>query len=118
MKTIFEEVKDALDVHEEDTAFDTELTLLLSSTMSILSQLGVHENQNVKFSKDLTWDDYDSLANDGDFDMVKTYILLKVRLGFDPPTASTLSYLKEAVSELEWRIKESYTGDYVYEEHK
>lgn len=116
MTTIFEEIKDALDVHVDDTAFDTELTLLLSSTISILSQLGVHESSSVKFTKDLTWDDYESAANDGDFDMVKTYILLKVRLGFDPPTASTLTYIKEAVAELEWRIKESYTGDYVYEE--
>lgn len=118
MKTIFEEVKDALDVHEEDTAFDTELTLLLSSAMSILSQLGVHETADVRFTRDLTWDAYEASAHDGDFDMVKTYILLKVRLGFDPPTASTLAYIKEAVKELEWRIKESYTGDYVYEEHK
>lgn len=118
MKTIFEEVKDALDVHEEDMAFDTELTLLLSSTMSILSQLGVHESADVRFTRDLTWDAYEALAHDGDFDMVKTYILLKVRLGFDPPTASTLAYIKEAVKELEWRIKESYTGDYVYEEQR
>lgn len=118
MKTIFEDVKGALDVHKEDTAFDTELTLLLSSTMSILSQLGVHESADVRFSKELTWDSYEAYAHDGDFDMVKTYILLKVRLGFDPPTASTLTYIKEAIKELEWRIKESYTGDYVYEENK
>lgn len=115
--TIFNDIKESLDVNEDDTSFDKELTLLLASTFSILSQLGVHESKNVRFNPDLTWDGYEASTNpDGDFDLVRTYILLKVRLAFDPPTASTLQYIKDAVKELEWRVKESYTGGYVYEE--
>lgn len=116
MTTIFDEIKESLDVNKDDTAFDTELTLLLSTTFSILSQLGVHNIGEFDYDREKTWDDYKGSCQSGDFNLIKTYVLLKVRLAFDPPTASTLTYVKEAVSELERRIKESFTGDYTYED--
>ena len=115
MKTIFQDIKNSLDVNTEDTAFDDELMLLLSTTFGIVSQLGAHESKNFKFRKESTWDDYFAVTNNGDKELVKAYVLLKVRLAFDPPTASTLQFIKEYVKELEWRVKESFTGDFTYD---
>lgn len=115
MKTIFQNIKNSLDVNTEDNAFDDELMLLLSTTFGIVSQLGAHESKAFKFNKDSTWEDYFSNTNEGDNELVKAYVLLKVRLAFDPPTASTLQFVKEYVKELEWRIKESFTGDFTYD---
>lgn len=117
MENIFQDIKKSLDVNTEDDAFDDELMLLLSTTFGIVAQLGAHESTSFKFSKDTTWDDYFNITNPhGDFELVKAYVLLKVRLAFDPPTASTLQFIKEYVKELEWRIAESFTGDDTYDD--
>ena len=51
-----------------------------------------------------TWDEY--IDNDCEnYEAVKTYVGLKVKMLFDPPTSSTLmTCLKEAIAECEWRL--------------
>lgn len=111
---IFDEIKESLNISIEDTAFDTEISLYIDMVISILNQLGVGNTLNV--DKETTWKDLKSQAPNNNFDLVKGYLLLKVRLLFDPPTASTLSHIENTMKEIEWRIKEAYTGNYIYQE--
>lgn len=110
---IFDDIKEALNVAKEDTAFDTEIKIYIDTTISILNQLGVGIKLNV--DKDTTWQQLEDQAPNDNFSLVKGYLLLRVRLLFDPPTASTLAHTSNALKEIEWRIKEAYTGDYIYQ---
>ena len=48
------------------------------------------------------WQEYTTSKN---LTMIKTYIYLKVRLLFDPPTSTALiESINRTISELEWRI--------------
>ncbi len=50
-----------------------------------------------------TWDDF--LGEDLNLNSVKTYMYLRVRLLFDPPsTPFAINAMKEQVTELEWRL--------------
>ena len=49
------------------------------------------------------WEDF--LGGDKEYNSVKTYVYLKVRQLFDPPTTSYLiTAFNEQVRELEWRL--------------
>jgi hypothetical protein len=50
-----------------------------------------------------TWEDF--LTDDLQLNSVKTYVYLRVRMLFDPPTTSyLLDAAKQQIQELEWRI--------------
>lgn len=104
MESILTSIKKILGIDEFDTSFDTDLIIHINSSLMILNQLGVGpENGFVIYSKEETWNDF--LNDDSSIEAVKTYVGLKVKLMFDPPTSSfvTDSY-KEMIKELEWRI--------------
>lgn len=108
MSTIFKEIKEACNVNQDDNGFDVELKIYLSTISAILYQLGVG-TEPVEFTDTLTWEEL-NVDKHKEFALVKAYVLIKNRLYFDPPAGTTLSYQQEAVKELEWRIKEAYTG--------
>ena len=70
----------------------------------ILSQLGVGPITGFSISdSSKKWKDY--LPDTEDFEAVKTYIYLKVKIIFDPPLSTTvMEALKQTISELEWRL--------------
>ena len=52
-----------------------------------------------------TWNDF---TEDDDFNEVKTYMCLKVKMIFDPPTNSNvMAAMERQISELEWRLNVS-----------
>lgn len=108
MSTIFKEIKEACNVNQDDNGFDVELKIYLSTISAILYQLGVG-TEPVEFTDTLTWEDL-NVDKHKEFALVKAYVLIKNRLYFDPPAGTTLAYQQDAVKELEWRIKEAYTG--------
>lgn len=69
-----------------------------------LHQLGVGPEEGYRITDESdVWDDY--IEEDDNLEAVKTYIYLKVRLIFDPPTnASVLTAYKEEIERLEWRL--------------
>ena len=96
----------ALIVGEEDSDdFDTDLIVHINSMFNFLTQCGVGPEEGFSISDDsAVWSDF---VEDKKLNMVKTYITLKTRLVFDPPTSSfVLSAMKEDVAEIEWRLKE------------
>lgn len=104
MDSILTSVKKSLGIMEECEDFDDELVLFTNSVFSTLRQIGVGPEEGFSIQDDTTnWSDY--LHDDKRLEFVKTYVCLKVKMIFDPPTASTaVEAINRMISELEWRI--------------
>lgn len=104
MDSILKSIKKLLGISEEETHFDTDLIMHINSVFSILHQLGVGPDKSFSIESDTeTWDNF--IEDDTDFNDVRTYMYLKVRLIFDPPSSSAvMSAMERQISELEWRL--------------
>ena len=104
MDSILTSVKKIIGISEEDESFDTDLIMHINSVLMILNQLGVGPEDGFSITdKSAVWTD---LIGDNKFiEATKTFVGLKVRLIFDPPTSSAvLDSINKTISELEWRI--------------
>lgn len=104
MSLVLTDVKKTIGGSTEDNSFDTDLTLYTNAVIGILSQLGLEEADATPIiDETTTWDQL--LGNRKDLEMVKAYIIHKVKLMFDPPTNSAaIEALKGIIAEFEWRI--------------
>lgn len=104
--TILEDVKKMIGPSEIYDHFETDLIIHINSVFNILQQMGVGPEKGFSIvAGDETWDDYiDGLEDENLFQMVKSYMYLKVRMQFDPPTGSVLTYFQEQIKEYEWRL--------------
>lgn len=98
-------IKKMLGIAEEYIAFDIDLIVNINSVFLTLNQLGV--GPDIAYHIDgveETWNDF--LKEDKDkFPGVETYVYLKTRLLFDPPTNSFLvDAMQKQCDELEWRL--------------
>jgi len=103
--------KKILGIDAAYTAFDVDIITHINSAFSTLNQLGIGPVEGFMIIDDTTtWNmllDYDPRLN-----AVKSYVYLRVRLLFDPPTTSYLiTAMKEQVQELEWRLNVVREGD-------
>lgn len=104
MDSILDSVKKNLGIPEEYTVFDPDIIMHINSAFFVLSQLGVGPEKGFSISsKYYTWDLY--ITNDENLEAVKTYVYLKVRITFDPPSSSfVLTSMENQIKELEWRL--------------
>lgn len=105
MESILTSIKKLLGITEDYTHFDTDIIIHINSVFMILNQLGIGPANGFSISdKFATWTDF--LPEDNkNFEAVKTYIHLKVKLIFDPPMSSAvMEAMKQMISELEWRL--------------
>ena len=104
MESILTSVKKLLGIDEEYEHFDADIIMHINSVFAILTQLGVGPSEGFSIEdKEATWDDYFGEA--GEYHSVKTYMYLKVRLLFDPPTSSAvMEAMNRQISEFEWRL--------------
>lgn len=103
--SILETIRVASGREQDDDAFDTDLIIHINSMFNFLTQCGVGPSEGFAISDDSAkWSDF---VGEERFNMVKSYMVLKVRVLFDPPTSSfVLSSWKEEIAEIEWRLKE------------
>ena len=104
MESILTSIKKLLGIEEDYTHFDTDIIMHINSVLSILNQLGVgpSEGYSIKDAR-ATWDEF--ITDSTRLELVKTYVYLKVRLMFDPPSSSSaIESMKQLISELEFRI--------------
>lgn len=96
--------KKILGIDADYTAFDVDIITHINSVFTTLTQLGVGPVTGFYIEDEAaTWDDY--LKPWMNLNAVKSYMYLRVRLLFDPPTTSYhIQSLKEQVLELEWRL--------------
>ena len=110
MSSILNSVKKILGIDEAYTAFDTDILMHINTVFSILQQVGIGPAQGFAIEDDTTeWSAY--LGADLALSSVKTYVYLRVRMLFDPPTTSYLiNAMNEQIHELEWRINVQREG--------
>lgn len=104
MDSILTSVKKIIGISEEDESFDTDLIMHINSVLMILNQLGVGPEDGFSITdKSAVWTDV--IGDNKLIEAAKTFVGLKVRLIFDPPTSSAvLDSINKTISELEWRI--------------
>lgn len=105
MESILTSIKKLLGIDGEYKHFDPELIILINSEFMTLNQLGVGPKELVSVKDEMTtWKK--TFGEDSNLiEAVKTYIYIKVKLVFDPPTSSSvLDALKRKADELEWRL--------------
>lgn len=104
MDSILTSIKRLLGIAEEYDHFDPELVIHINSVFMVLTQLGVGPSGGFSITgAGETWDDF--IPEGQNLESVKSYIYMKVRLIFDPPTSSALmDALNRSVSEFEWRL--------------
>lgn len=104
MESILTSTKKMLGIPEEYEQFDMDLIIHINSVLMVLHQLGVGPAKGYSIAdKTETWQDF--MGDDPRLNSVKSYVALKVRLLFDPPTSSAvMESTNRLISELEWRI--------------
>lgn len=102
MDSILDSVKKSLGIMPEYTHFDQDIILCINTALMILNQLGVG-NELIIEDSSAKWNDF--LSDNTRFEMVKTYVYLRTRMTFDPPSSSVMmDALKEQIKEYEWRL--------------
>lgn len=106
MESILTSIKKLLGIAEEYEQFDTDLIIHINGALMVLNQLGVgpSEGFSITSSSD-TWEDF--IGNSKSIELIKTYVMLKVKLVFDSNTLSgaAIAAMKETIAEYEWRIQ-------------
>lgn len=102
-ESILLSIKKLLGIMPDYTQFDDDIIIHINTAFATLNQLGVGPSEGFMIEDRFAeWQEYTTSKN---LTMIKTYIYLKVRLLFDPPTSTALiESINRTISELEWRI--------------
>lgn len=106
-ESILDSIKKILGMPPEYEAFDIDLIMHINTIFGVLTQIGIGPKDGYSISDSTAlWSDYlGAIGTSSTIEMVKTYIALRVRMIFDPPTASAVAEaMKNQISELEWRL--------------
>lgn len=104
MDSILTSIKKLLMLDESYEHFDEDIIMHINSVLATLTQLGVGPPEGFSISdKSATWSDF--IGDAKNLEAIRSYVYLKVRLLFDPPTSSALiDSINHQASEYEWRI--------------
>lgn len=102
--SILNSIKALLGPNEDYDVFDSDIIVFINGAISTLTQLGIGPSTGFMITgPDEEWSDLIGDAENLEF--VKTFIYLKVRLVFDPPSNSFLvSAMEKMLDELTWRL--------------
>lgn len=105
-ESILESVKTSLGLTPEIKDFDLSIIMNINAAIFTLTQLGVGpENGFSILNEKETYHDFLTEKDEVLINPIKMYLYYKTRLGFDPPTnSSLLENIKELTRELESRI--------------
>jgi len=105
--SILNSVKKILGISEDYTAFDIDIITHINSVFSIITQMGIGPSEGFFIEDSLSeWSDFTSSSNL--YNMVRSYMYLRVRILFDPPNNSFfLSAMEKQIQEYEWRLSTS-----------
>lgn len=105
--SILRSVRVACNIMPDCEDFDVQLVPHINTTFLSTRLLGLGPPSGASVTSDLdTWDSiFGEELKSRDLDAVKTYIGLKVRMLFDPPTSqSHISALQSEIDRLEWLL--------------
>ena len=112
-QSILTSTKKILGIAEDYTVFDLDILTHINTAFSTLTQLGVGPADGFMIEDaSALWTDFDPVDDHLNFNSVKSYVFLKVKMLFDPPTTSyLLSASEKQLQELEWRLNVYREGD-------
>lgn len=107
MTSILTSIKKLLGITAEDTSFDQDIIMHINTVFMVLQQLGVGPEEGYSITdENNAWEEF--LPEQTKIEMVKSYMYLKVRLLFDPPSStSVMEAINRSISEFEWRLNVS-----------
>jgi hypothetical protein len=105
-QSILLSTKKILGIAPDYTVFDLDILTHINSAFSTLTQLGVGPVTGFMIEDaDTEWEEFFGTVPDNQFNNVKTYVYLRVRQVFDPPTTSfAIQAFNDQIRELEWRM--------------
>ena len=105
MGDIISDVKQMVGASIYDNSFDVNIVIAINSALAVLSDIGISEVDNIclNVGDTVAWEDI--LKGRTDIEYIKSYIYLKVKMLFDPPSSSALldAYNRQ-IAEFEWRL--------------
>lgn len=103
MDNILASIKKLLGINPEYQEFDQDIIMHINTVFMILNQLNIGPSEGFAIVDGLEeWSDYTTALNEN---AVRTFVYLKVKLMFDPPTSSALmDSINNMLAELEWRL--------------
>lgn len=103
-ESILNSTKKVLNLDATYTAFDEQIIMHINSVFFTLNQLGIGPTDGFEIVDDsATWDAF--IGTDLRLNAVKTYMYLRVRMLFDPPSTSYLiDAMTNQIRETEWRL--------------
>ena len=104
MESILTSIKKFLGIDAEYEHFDTDIIMHINSVFADLWQLGIGPHEGFEIEDDTTsWEDF--LEGSKKFNSVKSYMEIRVKLLFDPPTsAAAMEALQRQADKWEWRL--------------
>ena len=104
MESILTSIKLLLGITEDYEAFDQQILAHINSVFMILTQLGVGTPEGFMIaSKVDTWNEF--ISDEKKMQLVKSYMYLKVKMLFDPPSSSAvIDSTNRMINEFEWRL--------------
>lgn len=109
--SILNDVKKLLGMDATYTAFDTDVIIHINSVFNVLWDLGIGPTTGFMITDDTTtWDAF--IGTDLNLNQVKSYMFLRVKRLFDPPTTSfAIESTDRLIQEAEWRLSVKREGE-------
>lgn len=103
--SILKSIKKLLNIADDDCSFDTDVIIHINSVLATCCQVGIGKSDGYFITGETEcWIDFlgDKIAKQ---QMVLSYIYLKVKLLFDPPSSSSvMEAINNSIKEFEWRL--------------
>lgn len=107
-ESILKSVKAILGLSADYTAYDTDVITFINGAFARLTEVGVGPNTGFSISDDSAlWSTYAlETGTEWQLNNVKTFVQLKTRLAFDPPSASFhVKAMEDQIKQLEFGLQ-------------
>lgn len=102
-ESILTSIKKLLGIPADYDAFDADLIIHINTFLTRLYQLGVGVENFTLIGAEQTWHDF--LVDTSKYQQAKSYVYLRVRAIFDPPSnGTTAKAFEDNARELEWLL--------------
>lgn len=104
MESILTSIKKFLGLTAEYEHFDPDIIMHINSVLADLWDIGVGPYEGFSIEDDTTtWEDF--LQGSKKFNAVKSYMELRVKLLFDPPSSSAaMESMQRQIDKWEWKL--------------
>jgi len=103
-ESILDSIKKLLGFTPEYKQFDQDIIIHINTYLGVLNQMGVGKKGFYIEDYEPTWSDFVD-GHTVSLHEVKTYVYLRVKMVFDPPSSSLVSEaINKNIDELGWRL--------------